>query len=456
MMDLLRTQVIHGGAVKSSVDSSWQKWIPKETIEDGDGKKKELKKKYVQLRIQHKKRGVTELGGELKLQEGWKEQNELQVGLQLDERCREVIEAAEWCSKWQLQLKLNGSCRCEEVGEESMKLWTEVLIAFLNATQCATDWSKAWHTWVLFNTDVMSHYIIIMVILSAYKLFFWLLSRPQLQILGADPNGGPDGLKALPSYANWIIDGVMKHVKSEKFTEKTRCDEVAKALIAQGLHVVALHGGRSQSEREAALRNFRNSSANILVATDVASRGLDVTRVAHVINLDLPKTRRDEVAEALIAQGLHVVALHGGRSQSERETALRNFRNSSANILVATDVASRGLDVTRVAPVINLDLPKKMEDYVHQNLELLHYLNKEPQQQHQIPAAQKQQQILIPQQRHLQLQLQPQQFPLQIHSWSQISYHKQYGFAILNLKPGIMENLMKNAWQLVFGSICKF
>ncbi|KAI3857668.1 hypothetical protein MKW98_028932 [Papaver atlanticum] len=76
------------------------------------------------------------------------------------------------------------------------------------------------------------------------------------------------------------------------------------------------------------------------------------------------------------------------------------------------------------------------------------WLNKE---QQQILALQQQQQILIPQQQKLQLQLQPQQFPLQTHSWSQISYHKQYGFGIMNLKPGIMENLMKNAWQLVFG-----
>ncbi|TXG46847.1 hypothetical protein EZV62_026141 [Acer yangbiense] len=77
------------------------------------------------------------------------------------------------------------------------------------------------------------------------------------------------------------------------------------------------------------------------------------------------KTRCDEVAEALVAQGLRAVALHGGRSQSERESALRDFRNGSTNILVATDVASRGLDVTGVSHVVNLDLPKTMEDYVH-------------------------------------------------------------------------------------------
>ena len=48
---------------------------------------------------------------------------------------------------------------------------------------------------------------------------------------------------------------------------QTRCDEVAEALVAQDLHAVALHGGRSQSEREAALREFRNGSTNILVIT---------------------------------------------------------------------------------------------------------------------------------------------------------------------------------------------
>ncbi|KAL3653191.1 hypothetical protein CASFOL_002872 [Castilleja foliolosa] len=77
------------------------------------------------------------------------------------------------------------------------------------------------------------------------------------------------------------------------------------------------------------------------------------------------KSRCDEVAEALVQQGLQASALHGGRSQSERETALHDFRNGPTRILVATDVASRGLDVTGVAHVINLDLPKTMEDYVH-------------------------------------------------------------------------------------------
>ncbi|XP_021806842.1 DEAD-box ATP-dependent RNA helicase 20-like isoform X1 [Prunus avium] len=94
-----------------------------------------------------------------------------------------------------------------------------------------------------------------------------------------------------------------------------------------------------------------------------------VERAGHPFPLTIVfverKTRCDEVADALVAQGLHAVALHGGRTQGEREAALREFRKGTTNILVATDVASRGLDVSGVAHVINLDLPKSMEDYVH-------------------------------------------------------------------------------------------
>ncbi|XP_061366786.1 ATP-dependent RNA helicase DBP2-like isoform X2 [Gastrolobium bilobum] len=82
---------------------------------------------------------------------------------------------------------------------------------------------------------------------------------------------------------------------------KTRCDEIAEALVAQGLSAVSLHGGRSQSEREAALQDFRSGSTSILVATDVASRGLDVTGVSHVINLDLPKLMNCHSATAMLA-----------------------------------------------------------------------------------------------------------------------------------------------------------
>eukprot|EP00879_Flechtneria_rotunda_P008668 GHRR01009081.1.p1 GENE.GHRR01009081.1~~GHRR01009081.1.p1 ORF type:complete len:306 (+),score=125.62 GHRR01009081.1:135-920(+) len=77
------------------------------------------------------------------------------------------------------------------------------------------------------------------------------------------------------------------------------------------------------------------------------------------------KNRCNEVAEALAEEGLPAAALHGGLSQYEREQALRDFSAGTVRVLVATDVASRGLDVKGIGHVINMDLPRAFEDYVH-------------------------------------------------------------------------------------------
>ncbi len=74
-----------------------------------------------------------------------------------------------------------------------------------------------------------------------------------------------------------------------------RCDEVAAQLCSVGIHAVPLHGDLSQGQREQALREFTDGTAQVLVATDVASRGLDIKGIGHVVNLDLPKTFEDYV-----------------------------------------------------------------------------------------------------------------------------------------------------------------
>merc|ERR1719424_549271 len=70
--------------------------------------------------------------------------------------------------------------------------------------------------------------------------------------------------------------------------EKKRCDMVARALEKQGLRCSILHGGKTQDQRELSLDGFRSGSFQILVATDVAGRGLDIPDVTHVINYDMP------------------------------------------------------------------------------------------------------------------------------------------------------------------------
>jgi len=77
------------------------------------------------------------------------------------------------------------------------------------------------------------------------------------------------------------------------------------------------------------------------------------------------KHAAQRLAEILSKQGVPSDAIHGNKTQSQRERALRNFKEHRARVLVATDVAARGLDVPSVSHVINFDQPNTYEDYVH-------------------------------------------------------------------------------------------
>ncbi len=77
------------------------------------------------------------------------------------------------------------------------------------------------------------------------------------------------------------------------------------------------------------------------------------------------KRDADGLADNLTAQGHSAAALHGDMSQRERNRTLLNMRRGMVRVLVATDVAARGLDVAGISHVINFDLPKFAEDYVH-------------------------------------------------------------------------------------------
>ena len=73
----------------------------------------------------------------------------------------------------------------------------------------------------------------------------------------------------------------------------------------------------------------------------------------------------DELAETLNARGYRAEALHGGMSQEQRDRVMGLFRSSNADLLVATDVAARGLDIEHVSHVVNYDVPSAPEAYVH-------------------------------------------------------------------------------------------
>ncbi|XP_055814642.1 DEAD-box ATP-dependent RNA helicase 37-like [Solanum dulcamara] len=77
------------------------------------------------------------------------------------------------------------------------------------------------------------------------------------------------------------------------------------------------------------------------------------------------KKGADSLEHWLCMNGFPATAIHGDRTQQEREYALRSFKSGNTPILVATDVAARGLDIPHVAHVVNFDIPNDIDDYVH-------------------------------------------------------------------------------------------
>ncbi|QYR20350.1 DEAD/DEAH box helicase [Paenibacillus sp. sptzw28] len=98
---------------------------------------------------------------------------------------------------------------------------------------------------------------------------------------------------------------------------------------------------------------------------DALSRLLDMESPDLAIIFGRTKRRVDELSEALQKRGYSADGLHGDLSQNQRDNVMRKFRDGSIDVLVATDVAARGLDVSGVTHVINFDLPQDPESYVH-------------------------------------------------------------------------------------------
>ncbi len=98
---------------------------------------------------------------------------------------------------------------------------------------------------------------------------------------------------------------------------------------------------------------------------DALTRIIDIEPDFYGIVFCRTKIGADEVATRLASHGYAAEGLHGDVSQAQREKILRKFRDRTVNILVATDVAARGIDVSNLSHVINYSLPQDSESYVH-------------------------------------------------------------------------------------------
>ncbi|MEZ2074083.1 DEAD/DEAH box helicase, partial [Staphylococcus aureus] len=98
---------------------------------------------------------------------------------------------------------------------------------------------------------------------------------------------------------------------------------------------------------------------------DTFTNFLDVHQPELAIVFGRTKRRVDELTSALISKGYKAEGLHGDITQAKRLEVLKKFKNDQINILVATDVAARGLDISGVSHVYNFDIPQDTESYTH-------------------------------------------------------------------------------------------
>jgi superfamily II DNA/RNA helicase len=135
--------------------------------------------------------------------------------------------------------------------------------------------------------------------------------------------------------------------------------ELAKSLL-QDPKEVSVGGVSKPAEKiEQATRFIQGDEKNSTLLDEINQRQ------GSILIFTRTQRRTDRLARYLESYGLPSGRIHGGRSQGQRNRALEEFRKETTRILVATDIAARGIDIDHVAHVINYDLPQVAEDYVH-------------------------------------------------------------------------------------------
>ena len=138
--------------------------------------------------------------------------------------------------------------------------------------------------------------------------------------------------------------------------------QLARRHLRQPLHVRAEHGDEPDLVPLTVQHVFR---AHQMDKIEMLARILQAK--GRGLSMVFCRTKRsaDQVAEALTTRGFAAAAVHGDLGQGQRERAMRAFRNGKIDVLVATDVASRGLDVDDVTHVINYECPEDDKAYLH-------------------------------------------------------------------------------------------
>jgi ATP-dependent RNA helicase RhlE len=151
-----------------------------------------------------------------------------------------------------------------------------------------------------------------------------------------------------------LLIGLIDHHRLQRvlvFTRtKHRADRVARYLDRAGIRSAAIHGNRSQAQRQQALDQFKQGRVRVLVATDVVSRGIDVDNISHVVNYDLPNTPEDYVHRiGRTARAGKTGAAFTLFAPEDHET-LRDIEKKIGSVLVCEDLAGFDYSHDRLVP----------------------------------------------------------------------------------------------------------
>lgn len=215
--------------------------------------------------------------------------------------------------------------------------------------------------------------------------------NPQIRQLGKKPQfviGTPGRLKdlekqrklILPEYHNIVLDEVDRMLDMGFINDmKYLIDRMPKNR--QSLFFSAT----MPDQAKRIMQDFLTNPVMVTVKTRDTSKNVDqdvvrlqgrqkVDVLAELLHQDgfdkvlvfgRTKWGMEKLARILEKKGFHVAAIHGNKNQNQRQRAINQFKSHEIQILLATDIASRGLDIPGVTHVINYDLPESYEDYVH-------------------------------------------------------------------------------------------
>ncbi len=161
------------------------------------------------------------------------------------------------------------------------------------------------------------------------------------------------------------LNEILKHVPKERqtllfsATLPNDIENLARKYLQNPHRITVGQASQAAPKIEQTVVHASHSEKNNVLLDELNQR------TGSILIFTRTKRRTDKLSDLLLEYGHETGRIHGDRSQAQRNSALNNFRAGKIRILVATDVAARGIDVPHIAHVINYDLPQTPDDYIH-------------------------------------------------------------------------------------------